>query len=258
MLDEKSIRSLLSRVARGEESVEAGVRALKCLNVEDLGFARLDHHREVRRGCAEVIYCDGKTPAQVASIAASVAALHARLLGTRANAEHFAAAKAVVADLQYDATSRCIWLERDVDRPRRKGVMLLAAGTSDLPVAEEAWRTLDFMGDQAERIYDIGVAGLHRLLEVVPKLMSANVVIVAAGMEGALPSVVAGLISAPVIAVPTSVGYGTSFGGLTALLGMLNTCAAGIGVVNIDNGFGAAQLASMINQRIHGGPVAQK
>jgi hypothetical protein len=189
----------------------------------------------------------------VAAIADGVAKRHPRLLGTRAGRAHFDAASKVVADLQFDETARCIWVDREPDRQRRDGVVLVCAGTSDLPVAEEAWRTLDFLGDRAPRVYDIGVAGLHRLLEEVPRLMAANIVIVVAGMEGALPSVVAGLISAPVIAVPTSVGYGANFAGLSALLGMLNTCASGIGVVNIDNGFGAAQLASMINQRIHNG-----
>jgi NCAIR mutase (PurE)-related protein len=253
MLDEKSIRSVLTRVARQEESVDDALGAMKCLAVQDLGFARLDHHRALRRGCAEVIYCSGKTPRQVAQIAAGVAERHTRLLGTRASREHFDAAAQLVEDLRFDEAARCIWVDREPDRARRHGIFLLCAGTSDLPVAEEAWRTLDFLGDHAERIYDIGVAGLHRLLDVVPKLISANVVIVVAGMEGALPSVVAGLIAAPVIAVPTSVGYGANFAGLSALLGMLNTCASGIGVVNIDNGFGAAQLASMINQRIHAG-----
>jgi pyridinium-3,5-biscarboxylic acid mononucleotide synthase len=255
MLDDKSIRSLLTRVAQREQTVDEALGTLRCLGVQDLGFARLDHHRGLRRGCPEVIYCDGKTPEQVASIAARVADHHPRLLGTRASVSHFNAASALVPDLQFDPQSRCIWLDREPDRARRKGIFLVCAGTSDIAVAEEAFRTLDLMGDSAERIYDIGVAGLHRLLAEVPRLMSANVVIVIAGMEGALPSVVAGLISAPVIAVPTSVGYGANFAGLSALLGMLNTCASGVGVVNIDNGFGAAQLASMINQRIHAGAV---
>ena len=248
-MDEESIRSLLTRVAQREQGVEEAMAALRVLPFEDLSFAKIDHHRALRRGHPEVIYCAGKTPAQVADICRAMAARSDRVLGTRAGPEHFAAAAAVVPGLEYHASARVIWLDRRPDRPRREGVALLAAGTSDLPVAEEAAITLDLMGHSVQRIYDVGVAGLHRLLHHLPALQSANVVIVVAGMEGALPSVVGGLVAAPVIAVPTSVGYGASFGGLAALLGMLNSCASGIAVVNIDNGFGAGHLAAVINSR---------
>lgn len=253
MLDVCSIRALLSRVAQHEESIDQAIATLRGLAVQDVGVARLDHHRHLRRGCPEVIYCQGKSPAQVSAIAEQLAVQHSRILGTRASRAHFEAAHELLPDLNFDEVSRCIWLDKEPDRPRRAGVVVVSAGTSDFPVAEEACRTLDFLGDGPRRIDDVGVAGIHRLLEQLPILQDANVVIVVAGMEGALPSVVAGLISAPVVAVPTSVGYGANFGGFAALLGMLNTCAGGIGVVNIDNGFGAAQLASMINQRIHAG-----
>ena len=246
MLNEQSIRELLSQLSRGNCTIEQAMEKLRCLPYEDIGHTRIDHHRSLRRGCGEVIYCAGKTPTQVAEIVSRLAAHHPRLLGTRANLEHFEASRAQVPDLRYDATARLIWLDREPDRPRQDGVALIAAGTSDIPVAEEAALTLDFLGRKAKRFYDVGVAGLHRLLDVLPAIRAARVIIVCAGMEGALPSVVAGLVSVPVIAVPTSIGYGASFGGLAALLAMLNSCAAGIAVVNIDNGFGAAYLASSI------------
>jgi len=252
MFDEQTIRSLLGRVACREQTVEDAVAALRTLPFEDLGFAKIDHHRHLRRGFPEVIYCAGKTPRQVADIAARLAARSDRVLGTRAGPDHYAEAVAAVPGLNYDATARVLWLDRDPGRPRRDGVVLLAAGTSDLPVAEEAAVTLDLMGHAPRRLYDVGVAGLQRLLCHVPLLRAANVIIVAAGMEGALPSVVAGLVTAPVIAVPTSVGYGASFGGLAALLGMLNCCAPGVVVVNIDNGYGAAHAAAAINDAANG------
>ena len=246
-LDEQTIRALLRRVAAREQTVDEAVAALRALPFEDLGFAKVDHHRELRRGFPEVVYCAGKTPVQVAEIVARLADRGPRLLGTRATEAHFAAAAARLPDLRYDAVAGALWLDRDPGRPRAGGVLLLAAGTSDLPVAEEAALTLDLMGHAPRRVYDVGVAGLHRLLHYLPDLRAANVVIVVAGMEGALPSVVAGLVAAPVIAVPTSVGYGASFGGLAALLGMLNSCAPGVAAVNIDNGYGAAHLAAVIN-----------
>ena len=249
MPNEETIRALLERVARGEQTVEQAVSSLRTLPYEDLGYAKLDHHRELRRGFPETVYCEGKTPDQVAEIAQRLAAYGPRVLGTRARQEHFDAARLRVPDLEYDETARTIWLDREPERTRKPGIVLVAAGTSDLPVAEEAAITLDLLGHSVERVYDVGVAGLHRLLRHLHVLRAANVVIVCAGMEGALPSVVAGLIAAPLIAVPTSVGYGASFGGLAALLGMLNTCSPGVGVVNIDNGYGAAQLAAAINAR---------
>jgi NCAIR mutase (PurE)-related protein len=247
MTGERPVKELLERVARGQLAVEGALAELKVLPFEDLGFAKVDHHRTLRRGCAEVIYCAGKTPHQVAEIARRLAQRSSRLLATRATIDHFHAAAGAVPELQYDPTAACIFLDRTPDEPRRPGVVLVAAGTSDIPVAEEAALTLDLMGHAPRRVYDVGVAGLHRLLHHLPVLRAAHVVIVVAGMEGALPSVVGGLVSCPVIAVPTSVGYGTSFGGLSALLGMLNGCCPGIAVVNIDNGYGAGHLAATIN-----------
>jgi NCAIR mutase (PurE)-related protein len=238
-------------VAAREQSVDDACAALATLPFEDLEFAKVDHHRQVRRGCAEVIYCAGKTPAQTAEIFARLSERGPRVLGTRAAIEHYQATLSRVPDARYDESARAIWLDRAPELPRLQGVALLAAGTSDLPVAEEAALTLDLMSHQAQRIYDIGVAGLQRLLHYLPALRQANVVIVVAGMEGALPGVVAGLIDAPVIAVPTSVGYGASFQGLAALLGMLNSCSPGVAVVNIDNGYGAGHMAAAINAKIH-------
>lgn len=251
MLNEQTLRKLLSQVAQREQGVEEALASLRVLPFEEVAeFAKIDHHRDLRRGFPEVIYCAGKTPEQVSQIVQRLAARAARVLGTRASAEHFEAALKLVPDVKYDHTARAIYFDREPDRARKPGIVLAAAGTSDLPVAEEAARTLDLMGHSVQRIYDIGVAGLHRMLHHLPQLRQANVVIVVAGMEGALPGVVAGLIEPPVIAVPTSVGYGASFNGLAALLGMLNSCSPGVGVVNIDNGYGAAHLAAAINSRL--------
>lgn len=247
MLDESSIRDLLTAVAAGRCDVDGALKSLRHLPFEDAGFVRVDHHRALRTGLAEVIYCPGKTPAQVAEIVARLAAAHPRLLATRATVEQFETAKLRVPALQYDATARAAWLDRKSSRLRRSGVIVAAAGTSDLPIAEEAALTATLMGEAVERLYDVGVAGLHRLLPHVAALQSASVIVAVAGMEGALPSVISGLAGVPVIGVPTSAGYGTSFGGISALLAMLNSCAAGISVVNIDNGFGAGFLAAQIN-----------
>jgi pyridinium-3,5-biscarboxylic acid mononucleotide synthase len=219
--------------------------------VEDLGFAKLDHERARRKGFPEVVFCAGKTPAQVAAIVERLCAREPRVLGTRASETQFRAARRRVRGLRYHELARALFLDREPRRRRLPGVVVAAAGTSDLPVAEEAALTLDLMGHAPERIYDVGVAGLHRLVRHLPALRAANVVVVVAGMEGALPSVVGGLVSAPVIAVPTSIGYGASFGGMAALLAMLNSCAPGVAVVNIDNGYGAGHLAASINARIH-------
>ncbi len=250
MVDPESIKELLERIAAGELSVDDALASLRTLPFEDLGFAKLDHHRQLRRGFAEVVYCEGKTPEQSADIIAKLAATSPQVLGTRAGRDQYDAAHARVPELQYDDLARVLWYDREPRRVRRGGVVIVAAGTSDLAVAREAAITLDVMGHAAETICDVGVAGLHRLLHHLPALQNANVIIAIAGMEGALPSVVAGLVGAPVIAVPTSVGYGASFGGVTALLAMLNSCASGVGVVNIDNGYGAAHLAAIINDKI--------
>jgi hypothetical protein len=260
MWNHQTIRTLLTRVARQEQSIDEAIAALGTLPFEDLEFAKIDHHRQIRRGHAEVIYCAGKTPEQTAAIFTRLAERGPRVLGTRASPDHYEATRAQVPDVHYDAIARALWLDRDPHQPRAAGIVLLAAGTSDLPIAEEAAITLDLMGHRPHRLYDVGVAGLQRLLHHLPILRSANVVIVIAGMEGALPGVVAGLIDAPVIAVPTSVGYGASFGGLAALLGMLNSCSPGTAVVNIDNGYGAAHIAASINDRIvhgHAQPAAE-
>jgi NCAIR mutase (PurE)-related protein len=221
--------------------------ALRERPFEDLGFARVDHHRAIRQGFPEVVLGLGKTPAQIATIAAEIASRGSTLLVTRATREAYEAVRVVVPKAIYYAEANIITL-RQQDIARGKGTLLIvAAGTSDLPVAEEAACTAELMGNDIDRLYDVGVAGLHRLLSERSRLDAARVIVVVAGMEGALPSVVSGLVSVPVIAVPTSIGYGASFGGIAALLGMLNSCASGVSVVNIDNGFGAANIASLIN-----------
>jgi NCAIR mutase (PurE)-related protein len=250
MLDESAIRRILDRVSHRELTVEAAIAALGPAPSQDLQFATVDHDRADRCGFPEVIFCQGKTSEQVAAIAASIAKRSPQLLGTRASAEQYDAAQALVSDLQYNAMARALWRDVEPERQRSSGVVIVVAGTSDLPVAEEAAVTLQLMGHEPVRVNDVGVAGIHRLMGRLPALRQANVIIVIAGMEGALPSVVGGLVSAPVIAVPTSIGYGASFGGVAALLGMLNSCSAGIAVMNIDNGFGAGHLAARINSRI--------
>jgi NCAIR mutase (PurE)-related protein len=221
--------------------------ALRAAPFEDLGFARVDHHRELRQGFPEVILGVGKTPAQIAAIAERIVARGHTLLVTRAQAEAYDAVLEVVPKAVYHREARAITLLQGEIARGRGTVLIVCAGTSDVPIAEEAGVTAELMGNAVDRLYDVGVAGLHRLLREQSRLESARVVIVVAGMEGALPSVVGGLVGVPVIAVPTSIGYGASFGGIAALLGMLNSCANGVAVVNIDNGFGAACMASLIN-----------
>lgn len=245
------LRGLLEQVQRGELTPEAAqARILQFLRhapFEDLGFARVDHHRTIRQGFPEVVFGQGKTPAQIASISQSIVAAGQNLLVTRTTREAFDAVRQVVPDASFSDVARTVTLTVSPPPPGRGGVVVAAAGTADLPVAEEAVVSLEMMGNSVDRLYDVGVAGLHRLLAVHDRLTAARVVIVVAGMEGALPSVVGGLVDVPVVAVPTSIGYGASFGGITALLAMLNSCATGISVVNIDNGFGAAAIASAIN-----------
>jgi pyridinium-3,5-biscarboxylic acid mononucleotide synthase len=251
MTSNKQLQELLERVARGDLDPEAAkaqlLDAMRARPFEDLGFARVDHHRALRQGFPEVVLGLGKTPAQIAAIAEEIARRGSTLLVTRANSAAYDAVRERVPDATYYPDASVIAF-RQQDVERGKGTILVAAaGTSDLPVAEEAVITAEVMGNDVCRLYDVGVAGIHRLLGERKRLEAARVIVVVAGMEGALPSVVAGLVSVPVIAVPTSIGYGASFGGLAALLSMLNTCASGVSVVNIDNGFGAGTLASLIN-----------
>ncbi|MDR1988707.1 MAG: nickel pincer cofactor biosynthesis protein LarB [Acidobacteriaceae bacterium] len=245
------LTTLLTRVAAGTLAPADAERALlgtlRDAPFENLGFARVDHHRAFRQGFPEVILGLGKTPGQIATIAAGIVARGSTLLVTRASADAFDAVKRVVPDAQFHPDARIIAFKQQDVSPGKGQILVIAAGTSDLPVAEEACRTAELMGNDVERLYDVGVAGLHRLLGERHRLEQARVIIVVAGMEGALPSVVAGLVAVPVIAVPTSIGYGASFGGIAALLGMLTSCASGVSVVNIDNGFGAANIASLIN-----------
>lgn len=232
----------------GAVSAEEALERLRALPYEDLGFASVDHHRALRKGFPEVVLGEGKTPEQTAAIAERLAAHSDRLLVTRADVAMYQAVKERVPDAAYNAAARAITLDRSQEA-RRPGVAVCCAGTSDVPVAEEAAVTAELMGSVADRMYDVGVAGLHRLLDKAERLRAAKALVVVAGMEGALPSVVAGLVAAPVIAVPTSVGYGASFRGLAPLLAMLNACAAGVAVVNIDNGFGAGYVAAVINRQ---------
>jgi NCAIR mutase (PurE)-related protein len=244
------LRRLLEQVRTGSlHPDEAHAQVLATLReqpYEDLGFARVDHHRVIRQGFPEVILGLGKTPEQIAAIAARIIRGDRPLLVTRAPEAAYEAVRQVVPEAEYHPLARTITVKRDM--PMGVGVVaVVSAGTSDVPVAEEAAITAEIMGNAVERIYDVGVAGIHRVLKERDRLERARVLVVVAGMEGALPSVVAGLVHVPVVAVPTSVGYGASFGGIAALLGMLNSCANGVSVVNIDNGFGAGCIASMIN-----------
>lgn len=247
-MQEDQIRLLLEDVSRGSLAVEDAVSRLRTLPYETVGnFAHLDHHRALRCGFPEVVFGQGKTPEQVVQIVQRLAEHNDRVLVTRVTPEMNAIVQPQVPGLVYHSAARAQVLDCNPDREKIAGVMVVTAGTADIPVAEEAALTADLMGNQVERIFDVGVAGIHRLLNQVDRLRAARVIIVVAGMDGALPSVVGGLVSVPVVAVPTSVGYGASFNGLAALLTMLNSCASGVAVVNIDNGFGAGVLASRIN-----------
>ena len=247
-LNAESIRKLFEQVRKGKVTPDDAVARLRHMPFEDLGFAKVDHHRALRNGMPEVILGEGKTPAQVAGIFARLAEHGGNILATRANEKQFAAVKKKVRAAEYRDLARAIVLQRDPKKYGKGIVAVVSAGTSDIPVAEEAVVTAEVMGNEVEHFYDVGVAGIHRLLANREALTRARVVIVCAGMEGALPSVVGGLVGVPVIAVPTSVGYGASFKGMAALLGMLNSCASNVSVVNIDNGFGAGYVASLINR----------
>lgn len=247
-MDRAQIESLLKDVSEGRTQVVDALEKLRDLPFEDMGFAKLDHHRALRTGMPEVIFAAGKTTDQVAAIFARMAHAGGNVLATRASRENYEAVLAVEPRAEFHAMARCITLTQAATTPGKGTIAVVCAGTSDLPVAEEAAVTARLMGNEVELIADVGVAGIHRLLAQKVSLQAARVLIVCAGMEGALPTVVAGMVNAPVLAVPTSVGYGASFGGVAALLGMLNTCAPNVSVVNIDNGFGAACIASLINR----------
>ena len=256
-MNRHNLEQLLNRVRRGDVSVATALDRLRHLPYEDLGFARVDSHRAIRQGFPEVIFCQGKTVAQAVAIARRCLERHGILLATRASREIFEAIKAKERRAQYHPLSHTIVVKPA--RPARPAghVLVLSAGTSDIPVAEEAAVTADILGSRVETLYDVGVAGLHRILDTREALNAARVLVVVAGMDGVLPSVVGGLVDKPVVAVPTSVGYGASFQGVAALLTMLNSCASGVAVVNIDNGFGAGVLAHRINalaSRDHGPP----
>ena len=247
-MDQQAIRRLLDQVRKGTLSPDDAVGKLRHLPFEDLGFANIDHHRSLRAGFPEVVFGQGKTPAQVAAIFSRLARHEKNVLVTRASEKQFQAVRKKVRAAQYQPLARAITLERDRGKHGKGTIAVVSAGTSDIPVAEEAVVTAELMGNDVEHLYDVGVAGIHRLLHHRERLLGARVVIVCAGMEGALPSVVGGLVGVPVIAVPTSVGYGAAFGGIAALLGMMNSCASNVSVVNIDNGFGAGFVASLINR----------
>ncbi|MFA6308683.1 MAG: nickel pincer cofactor biosynthesis protein LarB [Clostridia bacterium] len=247
-MDSDVIRDMLLKVKNGEIEIDEAMKHLKKLPYEDLGFAKIDQHRNIRNGYPEVIYSQGKTIKQIKEIVEKLIQTNNNIMATKAGIEVFEGIREVADDAVYFEEAKIVAIKRkETEKP--KGIItVVTAGTSDIPVAEEAAVTAEIMGNNVNRVYDVGVAGIHRLLSKADQLMDANVLIVVAGMEGALASVVGGIVDKPVIGVPTSVGYGASFGGLSALLTMLNSCASGVGVVNIDNGFGAGYLASIINK----------
>lgn len=251
-MDNSYLKELLNGVAEGRIPVDLAMTDLKELPFDDLDFVKIDEHRNLRTGYPEVIFCQGKQTDQIIAIIKKMRERNTNIIGTRASQEVFDAVKQEIPDAVYHADARIISIrgsEGNGGSADKIGtIAVVTAGTADIPVAEESAITAELFGNQVDRIYDVGVAGIHRLFAQLPRIRAANVIIVIAGMEGALASVVGGLVERPVIAVPTSVGYGASFGGVSALLTMLNSCAAGVGVVNIDNGFGAAYLASTINQ----------
>ncbi|SCJ37037.1 Phosphoribosylcarboxyaminoimidazole (NCAIR) mutase [uncultured Clostridium sp.] len=243
------IRNLLEKVKNGDIDIDLAIDKLKDLPYEDIGYANIDHHRQIRNGYPEVIYCEGKSDEHILGIIKKMNEKGSNILGTRCRKDTYEKIKNIYPNCEYEELSRILKIENKPINNIGKGkIVVVTGGTSDIPVADEAYYTAKFLGNEVERVYDVGVAGIHRLLNKMSILKSARVLIVVAGMEGALPSVVGGLVDVPVIAVPTSVGYGANFGGLSALLTMLNSCASGISVVNIDNGFGAGYLAATINK----------
>jgi NCAIR mutase (PurE)-related protein len=244
----KEVEKLLNDVKNGETTVDKALEVLKNFPYTDLGFARIDHHREMRTGYPEIIYCAGKSVEQVKEIVRVMSERENNVIGTRANQEMFEAVKSIIPSAVYYPMARIISVQKKKPETPESSIAVITAGTSDMPVAEEAAITAELLGNKVVRIYDAGVAGIHRLVDKLPEIRSCRVVVVIAGMEGALASVVGGLVDKPVIAVPTSVGYGANFGGISALLAMLTSCSTGVTVVNIDNGFGAGFSASMINK----------
>ena len=244
----KEVEKLLTDVKNGETSVEKALETLRNFPYTDLGFARIDHHREMRTGYPEIIYCAGKTSDQVRDIFRVMSSRENNVIGTRATQEMYESVKSILPDAIYYPVARIISFQKKKPQCPVTAIAVITAGTSDMPVAEEAALTAELLGNNVIRIYDAGVAGIHRLVDKLPEIRTCRVIIVIAGMEGALASVVGGLVDKPVIAVPTSVGYGANFGGISALLAMLTSCSTGVTVVNIDNGFGAGFSASMINK----------
>jgi hypothetical protein len=246
-INQEWLAHILEKVKSGSLSVTQAIQELSILPYEELDFAKIDHHRGIRIGFPEVILGTGKTTEQIVTIASHLSASSTKLLITHVDQETYVAVKAAIKDASYNPLAKAIVVNRQQNISLRPGITVVTGGTSDIPVAEEAAVTAEIMGNKVEKVFDVGVAGLHRLLDKLPKLRQAKVLVVVAGMEGALPSVVGGLVSAPIIAVPTSIGYGANFNALAALLTMLNSCAPGIAVVNIDNGFGAGYMAGLIN-----------
>jgi NCAIR mutase (PurE)-related protein len=246
----KEVEKLLNDVKNGETTVDKALEVLKNFPYTDLGFARIDHHREMRTGYPEIIYCAGKSVEQVKEIVRVMSERENNVIGTRANQEMFEAVKSIIPSAVYYPMARIISVQKKKPETPESSIAIITAGTSDMPVAEEAAITAELLGNKVLRIYDAGVAGIHRLVDKLPEIRNCRVVVVIAGMEGALASVVGGLVDKPVIAVPTSVGYGANFGGISALLAMLTSCSTGVTVVNIDNGFGAGFSASMINKMV--------
>ena len=241
------LEDILKKVFERKLSPEEALRLLKDYPYKDLNFAKIDHHRELRRGFPEIVYGGGKTEEQIIKIAQEILKKRSNLLVTKVEPEVFKKIKKKIPTIRYNALGKTIYLKKKKPSPGKGKIMIITAGTSDIPVAEEASVTCELLGNEVEKTYDVGVAGIHRLFGEIEKIKKARVIIVIAGMEGALPSVVAGITDIPIIAVPTSIGYGASLNGLAALLAMLNSCPGGVAVVNIDNGFGAAYLASLIN-----------
>ncbi len=246
-MDFEYLKTILEQVREGTSSVSSALKQLKKLPYEDIGFAKIDHHRSLRTGVPEVIYCEGKSVSHIVGIAKRMSERHVNILGTRVGEGVFEAIRERFEDCEYKSEARIVVFNpRPVSKKGR--IAVVCAGTSDIPVAEEASVTAELLGNNVSRIFDVGVAGIHRLLDSCDDIFDANVAVVVAGMEGALASVVGGLVSCPVVGVPTSIGYGASFGGVAALLSMLNSCASGVSVVNIDNGFGAGYQANLINK----------